>query len=147
MLWNTDSLGLGGLGYGRAIIEDIREWTTKRTEKKIYIMVGSTLVKVLIEATMNESFGKANMFCKVLEIDGRELAIKEQEEKSVSIRRFNNVVPTQQEQVNLLLETLGKHNIHGRPALVSDDYARGHIRMLEMKRRLATRGKEAESCS
>ena len=80
-LWNSNLLGLGDLGYGKSIIEDICEWTTKRTEKKIYVMVGPTLVKVIVEATMNESFGKANMFCQILEIDGQEVSTKEQEEK------------------------------------------------------------------
>lgn len=138
---------LGGLGYTRSIIDSFCELTTKKTEKEVYIMVGPTLVKVLVEATQNESFGKANMFCRVLEIDGQEVPLQEQEQRSANIRRFNNAVPTQEEQMNLLFETLGKYKIQGRPALVSDDYARSHIRMLEMKKRLATKGREAESCS
>ena len=149
-MWGDDFLGLGYLGSAidRSIL-DIREWTTKKTKKTMYLIVGSCLAKVMIEATMNEAYGRAGMSCKVLEIDGKTIPRDDQEKERAVIHLVNDV-PTPQEQINLVLEALGNFKLYGRPAAVSDDYARGHLRALEMKVRIGTKTrqeKEAAQCS
>lgn len=145
MAWKN-SLSSLGLSFRGSVFEksilDIREWSTKRAEKTVYLMAKTTLVRVLIEATLNENFGEAGMSCKVIEINGELIPPKEQEEKKAAIKLFD-VVPTPGEQMNLLLEALSNFQIYHKPAMVSDDYAKNYIRVLEMEKRLAVkRGKE-----
>lgn len=114
---------------------DISDWATKKKQLEVYIVAGSHLVKVQIEAMSNNFNGRAGISCKVLEVSG-EVISKEDQALNLCNEEFTDTYPTVKEQLNVVREALAKFDIYDKIFLVSKEFAEGYLGVIRIRKRI-----------
>lgn len=121
----------------------LMEFAKKRKKHEMYIVCGRknnksfpNLVKIELEAITRDRFEEyRGLACTILEIDGVTIPQNDQINKKLTVE-FDERGPNKEQQIELLLNTLGEFGIDGIPKPVTDMYVRGHLNMLRLKKQV-----------
>lgn len=128
----------GGCPQEHTPLENTERWfyDTERMEKEMYLLVDCALAKIKLEALKREGPGEyASFKASVLEVNGLTVSRQEREEKAESFRSRDHA-PSPEEQQDVLCRALDNFGIHGKISKVTESYALGHLKVLELRRRI-----------
>ncbi len=125
--------------YDRCGADTFSLFSRQEQEKTLDLLVGGILVKVHLLAIKDDKSEYGTITCKVTEIDGVSVSAKEQEEKMQVMPLY--AAPTPQQQMTILSDALEQFGLKGQPIPVSDEYVRGHLRVLRIRNKLAGGGR------
>lgn len=115
------------------------EESTQRLDKDFFLLMSGVLVKIKLSGLRRDFLDRyARCEYRVIEIDGRAVSTKEQEEK-MEYCESRDAMPTVQDQYEIVLKTLNNFGLYGRPMQVTGEYALGHLRAASLRQRLAER--------
>lgn len=120
-------------------IQRLKEKSTRRLDKEFFLLISGVLVKVKLSGSRLDILD-CYVRCeyRVMEIDGIAVSVKEQEEK-MEYFESRDLIPTVEDQYETVLKTLKSFGLYGRPMQVTSEYALGHLRAVNLQRRLGER--------
>ncbi len=118
----------------------------KKVNKEVFFSVGSNIVKVKVEASRRDGFVKhASLVCTVLEVNGVTVPVNDSAELAEKIAVTESSSISQEKCFGAIRDALANFGLQGQIKPVSEEMARGQIRVALIRKRINSKKTKKEA--